>query len=152
MTASTRSGGDGADRAQLVDGGQVDDALADQLLRALGELEDLHACGHALLGPSERLRGAAGSMTSRAGLLARRLRAMSKAGSYFLRITVDSGREPGVTPYPSRGAAEEAFRRALRPQPWTGPGRAPEGEAFTAELLAPGGEVIDVGHLPGPRR
>jgi len=34
---------DRADRAQLVDGAQVDDALADQLLRALGQLEDLHA-------------------------------------------------------------------------------------------------------------
>ena len=33
---------DRADRAQLVDGGQVDDVLADQLLRALGQLEDLH--------------------------------------------------------------------------------------------------------------
>ena len=38
-----QAGGDLADRAQLVDGGQVDDALADQLLSALGQLEDLHA-------------------------------------------------------------------------------------------------------------
>ena len=51
-------GGDGADRAELVDGGQVDDAFADQLLGALGELEHLHARGDALLGPAERLRGA----------------------------------------------------------------------------------------------
>ena len=51
-------GGDGADRAQLVDGGQVDDVVADQLLGALGQLEDLHARGHAVLGPAERLRGA----------------------------------------------------------------------------------------------
>jgi hypothetical protein len=35
--------GDGADRAQLIDGAQADDALADQLLRALRELENLHA-------------------------------------------------------------------------------------------------------------
>ena len=51
-------GRDRADRAQLVDGGQVDDVLADQLLRALGQLEDLHPRGHAVLGPAERLRGA----------------------------------------------------------------------------------------------
>jgi hypothetical protein len=51
-------GRDGADRAELVDGGQVDDALADELLRALGQLEDLHACGDAVLGPAERPRGA----------------------------------------------------------------------------------------------
>jgi hypothetical protein len=50
--------GDAADRAQLVDGGQVDRALADELLRAVGELEDLHPRGHALLGPPERLGGA----------------------------------------------------------------------------------------------
>ena len=36
----------------------MDDALADQLLRALGQLEDLHARGDAVLGPAERLRGA----------------------------------------------------------------------------------------------
>ena len=58
MTASSRLGRDVADRAQLVDGGQVDDALADQLLRALGQLEDLHARGDAALRPAERLRGA----------------------------------------------------------------------------------------------
>ena len=51
-------GGDGADRAELVDCGQVDDAFADQLLGALRELEHLHARGDALLGPAERLRGA----------------------------------------------------------------------------------------------
>jgi hypothetical protein len=47
-----------ADRAELVDGGQVDHAVADQLLRALRELEDLHARGDAALGPAEPLRGA----------------------------------------------------------------------------------------------
>jgi hypothetical protein len=47
-----------ADRAELVDGSQMDDALADQLLRALGQLEDLHSGGHAVLGPAERLGGA----------------------------------------------------------------------------------------------
>jgi len=46
------------DRAQLVDGGQVDDGLADQLLRALGQLEDLHPRRDACPGPAERLRGA----------------------------------------------------------------------------------------------
>jgi hypothetical protein len=51
-------GCDAADRAELVDGGQVDHALADQLVCALWELEDLHAGGDALLGPAERLRGA----------------------------------------------------------------------------------------------
>jgi hypothetical protein len=34
-----QAGRDLPDRAELVDGGQVDDALADQLLRALGQLE-----------------------------------------------------------------------------------------------------------------
>jgi hypothetical protein len=43
-------GRDRADRAQLVDGGQRDDAVADQLLRALGQLEDLHARVTRLLG------------------------------------------------------------------------------------------------------
>ena len=47
-----------ADRAQLVDRGEGDDVFADQLLGALGQLEDLHARGHAALGPAERLRGA----------------------------------------------------------------------------------------------
>jgi hypothetical protein len=51
-------GGDLADRAELVDGGQVDDAFADQLLTALGQLENLHACCDAVLGPAERLYGA----------------------------------------------------------------------------------------------
>jgi hypothetical protein len=51
-------GCDRADGAELVDGGQVDDPLADELLCALGQLEDLHAGGDALLGPAERLRGA----------------------------------------------------------------------------------------------
>ena len=49
---------DRADRAQLVDGGQRDDAVADQLLGALGQLEELDARCHARLGPAERLRGA----------------------------------------------------------------------------------------------
>jgi hypothetical protein len=52
-----QAGGDLADRAELVDGGQVDDAFADQLLSALGKLEDLHACRDAMLGPAERLCG-----------------------------------------------------------------------------------------------
>ena len=47
-----------ADAAQLLDGGERDHALAGQLLRLLGELEQLHARGDALLGPAERLRGA----------------------------------------------------------------------------------------------
>ena len=51
-------GCDGADGAELVHGGQVDDPLADELLCALGQLEDLHAGGDALLGPAQRLRGA----------------------------------------------------------------------------------------------
>ena len=51
-------GRDGADRAQLVDRREVDDSLADQLLRALGELEQLDPGGDALLGPAERLGGA----------------------------------------------------------------------------------------------
>ena len=54
-----QAGRDVTDRAELVDGGRVDDPVADQLLRALRELEDLHARGHALLGPGERLGGAA---------------------------------------------------------------------------------------------
>jgi hypothetical protein len=49
---------DRADRAQLVDSGQVDDVLADQLLGALGQLEDLHARRHAVFRPAECLRGA----------------------------------------------------------------------------------------------
>jgi hypothetical protein len=53
-----QAGGDAADRAQLVDGGQLDDAVPDQLLRALGQLEHLDARGDAGLGPAERLRGA----------------------------------------------------------------------------------------------
>jgi hypothetical protein len=47
-----------ADAAQLLDGGERDHALAGQLLRLLGELEQLHARGDTLLGPAERLRGA----------------------------------------------------------------------------------------------
>ena len=53
-----QTGRDRADRAQLVDGGQVDDPVADQLLRALGQLEDLHPGGDAVLRPAERLCGA----------------------------------------------------------------------------------------------
>jgi hypothetical protein len=49
---------DRADRAQLVDGRQRDYALSDQLLGALGQLEDLHARGHPRLRPAERLSGA----------------------------------------------------------------------------------------------
>jgi len=51
-------GRDGPDRAQLINGGQRDDAVADQLLGALRQLEDLDARGDALLGPPECLRGA----------------------------------------------------------------------------------------------
>jgi hypothetical protein len=36
----------------------VDDVLPDQLLRALGQLEDLDPCRHAVLGPAKCLRGA----------------------------------------------------------------------------------------------
>jgi hypothetical protein len=53
-----QGGRDGADRAKLIDRGQRDRAVADQLLGAFGQLEDLHAGAHALLGPAERLRGA----------------------------------------------------------------------------------------------
>ena len=49
---------DRADRAQLIDGGQRDDAVADQLLGALGQLEQLDARRDARLRPAERLRGA----------------------------------------------------------------------------------------------
>jgi hypothetical protein len=51
-------GGDGADRAQLVDGGQRNDALADQLLGTLWEFQQLDPRRDARLGPAERLRGA----------------------------------------------------------------------------------------------
>ena len=47
-----------ADAAQLLDGGERDHALSGQLLRLLGELEQLTSRGDALLGPAERLRGA----------------------------------------------------------------------------------------------
>jgi hypothetical protein len=51
-------GRDGADRAQLINSAQRDDAGADQLLGALWQLKDLDARRHAGLGPAERLRGA----------------------------------------------------------------------------------------------
>jgi hypothetical protein len=50
--------GDGADHAELGDRGQRDDALPDEPLGALGQLENLHARGHAVLRPAQRLRGA----------------------------------------------------------------------------------------------
>ena len=50
-------GRDHADRPQLVDGGQVDDVLANELLRALGQLQDLHPGRDPGLGPAECLRG-----------------------------------------------------------------------------------------------
>jgi hypothetical protein len=56
MTASSSSGAT-VPIAQLVDGSQVDDVLADQLLGALRQLEDLHARGHAAFRPAECLRG-----------------------------------------------------------------------------------------------
>jgi hypothetical protein len=47
-----------ADRAELIDSGERDHPGTGQLLRLLGELQQLHARGDALLGPAERLRGA----------------------------------------------------------------------------------------------
>jgi hypothetical protein len=64
MTASSKSGAT-VPIAQLVDGGQEDDALIDQLLRALGQLEDLHPRRDALLVPAQRLRGAPSSVSPR---------------------------------------------------------------------------------------
>src|SRR3954452_10705472 len=52
------TGGDLADRAQLIDSCQVDDAFADQLLGALWQFQHLHPRCDPRLGPAERLRGA----------------------------------------------------------------------------------------------
>jgi len=50
--------GDLADATQRVDAGERQLAFADELLGALGELEELDAGGHPLLGPAQRLGGA----------------------------------------------------------------------------------------------
>ena len=68
---------DRADRAQLVDGRQRDHAVADQLLGALGQLEDLHPRRDARLGPAERLGGAV------LGQPAVEHRALCEAGRYL---------------------------------------------------------------------
>jgi hypothetical protein len=49
---------DRADRMQLIDGGQRDDAVPDRLLGPLRQLEELDARCHPRLGPAERLRRA----------------------------------------------------------------------------------------------
>jgi hypothetical protein len=71
---------------------------------------------------------------------------------FYLRLTLDGAGQPGLTEYPTREAAKEAFDAALRPQPWTGPGRAPEGEPFDVELLDAEHNVLEAGRKPGRPR
>jgi hypothetical protein len=59
-----------------------------------------------------------------------------------LRLTMDSGGEPGVTDYPSREVAVEAMHRAARPQLWTGPGAQPKRDPFLVEVLDVAGNVV----------